>query len=120
MELAMTQRDFSQNALALQAHRAATARAVSLPDANAQARGRNRFPPHASVVYLNALQVRARYGGISVMTLWRWLHDEKLGFPRPTRINRIRFWEDAKLAEWDRKRVSEQAELDGSVEPDAT
>jgi len=42
--------------------------------------------PIAPRVWLNAAQVRSRYGNISDMTLWRWIHDEKfkhLGFPRP-------------------------------------
>jgi predicted DNA-binding transcriptional regulator AlpA len=55
----------------------------------------------ARTVYLNAGQVRDRYGGISDMTLWRWLHDEKLGFPKPRHINRLRYWDDAELTEWE-------------------
>ena len=42
--------------------------------------------------YLTANQVRARFGGIGDMTLWRWLKDEQLGFPRPLVINRRRFF----------------------------
>jgi predicted DNA-binding transcriptional regulator AlpA len=42
--------------------------------------------------YLTAAQVRARFGGISDMSLWRWLQDEQLGFPRPLIINRRRFF----------------------------
>jgi predicted DNA-binding transcriptional regulator AlpA len=56
----------------------------------------------AKTVYLNAVQVRTRYGGISDMTLWRWIHNKELGFPKPTRINRLRYWEDSKLTEWER------------------
>jgi hypothetical protein len=44
-------------------------------------------PLDAGVVYRKSAQVRARYGGVSDMTLWRWLHDEQLGFPQPIRIN---------------------------------
>jgi len=53
-------------------------------------------------VYLNAAQVRARYGGVSDMTLWRWLRDKELGFPKPRRINRLRYWNDSELTEWER------------------
>ena len=55
-------------------------------------------------VYLKATQVRERYGGISDMTLWRWLRDEQLGFPKPCRINRMRYWNDSELTEWERVR----------------
>jgi len=52
-------------------------------------------------VYLKATQVRERYGGISDMTLWRWLRDKELGFPKPRRINRVRYWNDSELTEWE-------------------
>jgi predicted DNA-binding transcriptional regulator AlpA len=55
-------------------------------------------------VYLTATQVRARYGGVSDMTLWRWLRDKDLCFPKPCRINRLRYWKDSELTEWERTR----------------
>jgi predicted DNA-binding transcriptional regulator AlpA len=61
-------------------------------------------PPRVQTVYLKATQVRERYGGISDMTLWRWLHDKDLGFPKPRRINRMRYWNDSDLTEWERVR----------------
>jgi predicted DNA-binding transcriptional regulator AlpA len=68
--------------------------------------GRSPFGGSAGerTVYLNAAQVRARYGGISDMSLWRWLRDEELGFPKPYRINRLRYWKDSELTEWERTR----------------
>lgn len=42
---------------------------------------------------LPAQDVRAKFGNISDMTLWRWLHDESLGFPQPTMIRNRRFWD---------------------------
>ena len=40
-------------------------------------------------VLLTARQVCAKLGGISSMTLWRWLGSETLRFPQPTaRINK--------------------------------
>jgi len=53
--------------------------------------------------YLPAGQVRARYG-VSDMSLWRWLRDEALGFPRPIRINRRRFWKLDDLESWEASR----------------
>src|SRR5262245_58765845 len=50
------------------------------------------------VIYRNAPQVRARYGGICEMTLWRWMHSTKLGFPKPVRINGRRLWTEESLA----------------------
>ena len=65
--------------------------------------------PRASVdadtVYLNAAQVRSRYGGMSDMALWRWLHDEELAFPQPIRINGRRFWKVTALSAWERTRT---------------
>ena len=60
--------------------------------------------PRPMAVYLKATQVRERYGGISDMTLWRWLRDKELGFPKPCRINRMRYWSDSELTEWERVR----------------
>lgn len=55
-----------------------------------------------TTTYRNSTHVRARYGGVSDMTLWRWLHDEELGFPQPIRINGRRFWSEERLAAWER------------------
>jgi len=49
---------------------------------------------------ITAAAVREALGGISDMTLWRWLHDPALGFPRPTYIGRRRYWREADVAEW--------------------
>ena len=42
--------------------------------------------------FLTAKQVRARFGGISNMSLWRWIDDKTLGFPRPLIICRRRYF----------------------------
>jgi predicted DNA-binding transcriptional regulator AlpA len=42
---------------------------------------------------ITAAEVRRRCGGISDMSLWRWLDSETLGFPRPVYIMRRRFWD---------------------------
>jgi len=34
-----------------------------------------------------------RFGGISLMTLWRWLDDENMKFPRPTMIRNRRYFD---------------------------
>jgi predicted DNA-binding transcriptional regulator AlpA len=51
---------------------------------------------------LTSAQVRLRFGGISDMTLWRWLKDENLNFPRPLTINRRRYWTVEDVEKWER------------------
>lgn len=50
---------------------------------------------------LSARKVRERYSDISDMTLWRWQHDEKLGFPPPIYINGRRYWDPDGLDTFD-------------------
>lgn len=63
--------------------------------------------PQTGKTWLAAGQVRQRYGGISGMTLWRWLHDEALGFPKPRYINRRRYWLEDDLDAFDAAQTSE-------------
>ncbi|ESW69072.1 DNA-binding protein [Mesorhizobium sp. C277A] len=51
--------------------------------------------------YRTSREVRARYGDASEMSLWRWLRDPKLDFPKPLIIQRRRFWTDEQLDEFD-------------------
>jgi predicted DNA-binding transcriptional regulator AlpA len=60
---------------------------------------------HDQQTFIPAGQLRARYG-ISAMTVWRWLQDKPLGFPRPIRINRRRFWKLAELEQWEASRAA--------------
>ncbi len=53
--------------------------------------------------FLPARQVWERYG-VTDMTLHRWIRDEKLGFPAPIYIHRLRYWRLADLEEWERSR----------------
>ena len=62
----------------------------------------------ADDVFLPAQRVRGRYG-VSDMSLWRWLHDDEMGFPKPTVINRRRYWRVADLIAWERSRVGQSA-----------
>lgn len=52
------------------------------------------------ITYLTARQVRERYQ-ISAMSLWRWLRDDALGFPKPTVIRNRRYFEVRALDAWD-------------------
>lgn len=42
---------------------------------------------------LPARAVREMFGDVSQMTLWRWLNDDSLGFPRPVYIRGRRFFD---------------------------
>jgi len=53
---------------------------------------------------LPAKAIRAMFGGVSGMALWRWLHDESHGFPKPTVIRNRRYW-DASEVETFRNRM---------------
>jgi hypothetical protein len=59
--------------------------------------------PASEKRYLRAAQVRARYGGISDMTLYRWLQNPELNFPQPEYHGRDRFWDEALLNAHDRE-----------------
>ena len=59
--------------------------------------------------YLSAKQTRHRFGGVSDMTLWRWINDPALGFPPPLRINGRRFWKIADLERWEAVRKHQAA-----------
>lgn len=56
--------------------------------------------------FITASQVRSRFGNISDMTLWRWLRDEQLRFPRPLVIQRRRFFRLDQIEEFEQKRVA--------------
>ncbi|WP_043539722.1 helix-turn-helix transcriptional regulator [Salinarimonas rosea] len=59
--------------------------------------------PQAGPVYLTASQVRARYGGVADMTIWRWLRDPALGFPQPEYRRKRRYWLASDLDAFDAK-----------------
>ncbi len=59
--------------------------------------------------YLQSSAIRARYG-VSDMTIWRWLHNNELGFPAPLRINGRRFWRLTQLEAWEASRAVESRE----------
>jgi predicted DNA-binding transcriptional regulator AlpA len=44
--------------------------------------------------------VREICGGISDMSLWRWLNDPAMNFPRPLVISRRRYWRETDIAKW--------------------
>ena len=57
--------------------------------------------------FLPANRVWSRYG-VTSMTIHRWLRDDRLGFPKPLLIGRMRFWRIADLEAWEATRQSGQ------------
>lgn len=49
---------------------------------------------------LTAAAVRDTLGGVSDMTLWRWLNDPEMDFPKPIRIARRRYWRETDVDAW--------------------
>ena len=51
--------------------------------------------PHRRI---NAVQVRHMCGGVTDMTLWRWLRERD--FPKPIYIGQLRYWREADVVAW--------------------
>lgn len=49
---------------------------------------------------LSASAVRNMCGGVSDMTIHRWLKKDELGFPRPIYIANRRYWREAEILDW--------------------
>jgi hypothetical protein len=47
--------------------------------------------------------VRKEFGDVSDMTLWRWLADKSLGFPRPIYIRNRRYFSAQEIEEFKRR-----------------
>ena len=53
--------------------------------------------------FLPARQVWERYG-VTSMSLYRWLADAEMGFPRPVYFGRFRHWRLSELIAWEMNR----------------
>tara|TARA_R110002094_G_scaffold85688_20_gene89724 strand:- start:735 stop:977 length:243 start_codon:yes stop_codon:yes gene_type:complete len=56
---------------------------------------------------ISVADVRKMFGDVSDMTIWRWLKDADLNFPKPIYVQRRRFWREAELVEWIGNRPTE-------------
>ncbi len=57
--------------------------------------------------FLPAAAVRARYS-VHDVTLWRWMRDPRMNFPKPLYANsRHRLWRLAELEAWEASRSAE-------------
>jgi len=50
--------------------------------------------------FLTGPQVQVRYQK-SHVTIWRWVKDAELDFPKPIQINRLNYWRLADLEAWE-------------------
>ena len=66
--------------------------------------GVNTLPTHKQYIIRRSL--RTRFGNISEMTLWRWEHDRKLGFPKALSINGRKYYDLEEIEEWERARAA--------------
>lgn len=49
---------------------------------------------------IGAVDLRELFGGVSEMTIARWLRDPRLDFPKPIRIATRRYWYRAEVIRW--------------------
>ncbi|MFE3837904.1 helix-turn-helix transcriptional regulator [Pseudogemmobacter sonorensis] len=49
---------------------------------------------------ITAATVRALCGGVADMTLWRWLNDPRMSFPRPVYIGKRRYFRRDEVIRW--------------------
>lgn len=61
-----------------------------------------------SPLYCDAGKTAGRYGK-SIRTLDRWLEDERMNFPRPVLLGRMRFWRVADLEAWEAAQAERSA-----------
>lgn len=54
--------------------------------------------------YMTAPQVKQRYH-ISEMSLYRWIRDEEMAFPKPLTIKRRRLFKREEIEAWERDRA---------------
>lgn len=57
--------------------------------------------------FLPGRQVLDRYH-ITQQTLWRWLNDDAMGFPKPLYLGRYRYWRAAELLSWEKEQENSQ------------
>ncbi len=67
----------------------------------------NIFSP-ADEIFLPARKTWERYG-VSDMTLYRWLRDERMNFPKPVYLGRFRYWKLKDLESWEMSRARSSA-----------
>lgn len=49
---------------------------------------------------ITAATVRELCGGVTDMTIWRWVQRSDLDFPKPLKIGRRNYWREAEILAW--------------------
>lgn len=49
---------------------------------------------------ITAPQAREKLGGVSDMSLWRWLNNPEMNFPKPIYIGTRRYFRESEIADW--------------------
>jgi predicted DNA-binding transcriptional regulator AlpA len=49
---------------------------------------------------IKAETVRELCGGVSDMTIWRWMADPALNFPKPIKVRIRRYWRESEVYAW--------------------
>lgn len=52
----------------------------------------DRLAKYLDADLISAATVRAAFGGVTDMALWRWLRTPELGFPQPAYFGKRRYW----------------------------
>lgn len=50
----------------------------------------------------------------TTMTLWRWLKDDRLDFPRPRYLGRHRYWNEREILDWIERQPRDGAKIGGA------
>lgn len=61
--------------------------------------------------YITRRKLRARFGDISEMTLWRWERDENLAFPKALTINGRKYYSLDEIGAWERTHLGGKERL---------
>ena len=78
--------------------------------AEAGSRRRHHISPDSDDdTLLNSAQARAKVGGVTDMTLWRWMRDDRVKFPIPIKLNRINYWRQGDVRRWLAERQAQKA-----------
>jgi predicted DNA-binding transcriptional regulator AlpA len=59
----------------------------------------------ATTIYLSGVEVRERYR-CSYQTIWRWINNPEMGFPKPMKINGRNYFMTAELEAFDRRHMA--------------
>jgi len=62
--------------------------------------------------WLTGPQVQ-RYFNVTSMTIWRWMRDERLAFPAPTKIRQRNYWRLADIHEFEKRMIAQSLSTRG-------